>query len=68
MAVHSPEERLDRLENLITELATATRRGFDDVAGLFRETDARLDKLTRETDARLAKLAREEVERARFFD
>ena len=62
MAAKNPEERLDRLEQvvqviaedqlslqkLIAELATETRRGFDRVAQQFAETDKRF----RQTDER----------------
>jgi len=64
-------ERIDRLEKvveilaedqvslqkLIAELATETRRGFDQVAERFRETDARIDKLAHETDRRFQETA-----------
>ena len=63
------------LEKLIADLATETRRGFDQVTAQFRETDARLDKLARETDARfretdarIDKLTREGAERSRALD
>jgi DNA repair exonuclease SbcCD ATPase subunit len=66
MAAKNPEERLDRLEQvvqviaedqlslqkLIAELATETRRGFDRVAKQFEETDKRF----RQTDERIDKL------------
>ena len=110
MAARSPEERIDRLEQvmqiiaedhlavkddhrslkeghlslqadqqalqkLVAELATETRRGFDQVAAQFRETDARLDKLAREgaersrsLDERMDRLARESTERSKALD
>ena len=66
MAARTPEERLDRIEQvvqviaedqlslqkLIAELATETRRGFDRVAQQFEETDKRIDRLSKETDRR----------------
>lgn len=78
MAAKNPEERLDRLEQvvqviaedqlslqkLIAELATETRRGFDRVALQFEETDKRF----RQTDDRIDRLAQEAKERARYFD
>ena len=64
----SMKEDLVSLNHLIADLATETRRGFDQVAAQFRETDARLDKLFRETDARIDRVAHEGAERARASD
>ena len=74
MAVQSPDEFFDlwnpvvemiaegqlSLQKLIAELATETRRGFDQAAGQFCETDAPIDKLALQT----AKLAHEGAERS----
>ena len=63
MAVLSPEERFNRLEQvvhvlaegqlslekIVAELATETRKGFDRVAEQFAETDRRM----RETDTQI---------------
>ena len=71
----SMKEDLVSLNHLIADLATETRRGFDQVAAQFRETDARIDKLFRETDARfretdarIDRVAHEGAERARASD
>ena len=78
MAVRSPDERIDRLgqvvqmiaegqvslQKLVSDLATETRRGFDQVAQQFRETDAR----SRALDERLDKIAHEGAERSRALD
>ena len=73
MATRRPGERLDRLEqvvgiiaeehlslqNLVAELATETRRGFDRVAARFEETERRM----RETDEQIRQRSRELDER-----
>jgi hypothetical protein len=70
MAAKNPEERLDRLEQvvqviaedqlslqkLIAELATETRRGFDRVAKQFDEMNRKTDERFRQTDERIDKL------------
>ena len=75
MAARTHGERLDRLEQvveiiaedhlslkqLVADLATETRRGFDQVAAQFQETDRRM----RETDERTRQDAREADERMR---
>src|SRR6266849_6007605 len=64
MAMKSSEDRLDRveqivqvlaeeqlaLEKLVGELATETRRGFDQVAKQFEETDRRMGQMRKDTD------------------
>ena len=76
MALQMPDERLGRLEQLgqiiaegqislqklIAELATETRRGFDQVAAQFRETHARIDQLAHE-GAERSRTADERVDR-----
>lgn len=57
-------DRLDRLEQIVAELATETRRGFDQVAEQFRETD----RLIRRANERIDRLAAEDRERAKVFD
>ena len=66
MAKKTLAQRVDRLERvveilaedqvslqkLIAELATETRRGFDQVAKQFAETDRRMDERFRQTDER----------------
>jgi len=78
MAANTHGDRLDRLEqvvqilaedqvslqNLIAELATETRKGFDRVAAQFEETDKRM----RETDDRIAERFRQTDERGRQLD
>jgi ABC-type transporter Mla subunit MlaD len=68
-------DRLDRLEEivqllaedqvslqkLIADLATETRRGFDQIAAQSRKTDEQF----RETDARMREMSRETEERFR---
>ena len=89
-------ERLDRLEQVVTilaegrislektvaELATATRRGFDQVAAQFdvigkrmAETDERMRQMaqenaqrSRDVDDRIRQLARENSQRSREVD
>jgi len=73
MAAKTHGERLDRLEQivqilaedqlslqkLIADLATETRRGFDQVNEQFKETDRRMretDERLRQTDERIDKL------------
>jgi methyl-accepting chemotaxis protein len=80
MAAKSQEERIDRLEQvvqviaegqlslekLIADLATETRRGFDQVAEQMRETDKQMretDRQMRETDRKMGELARRTDER-----
>jgi hypothetical protein len=70
MAAKTHGERIDRLEKvvqilaedqvslqkIIAELATETRRGFDEVKEQFKETDRRMretDERMRQTDLRL---------------
>jgi ABC-type transporter Mla subunit MlaD len=55
---------LEKLEKIVANLATETRRGFDQVAAQFRETDARMREMSRETDKRF----RETDERFRRTD
>ena len=64
------EQRLDRLEavvqvlaedqvslqKLIADLATETRKGFEQVARQFAETDRRMQEMSRQTDERIDKL------------
>ena len=86
MAELSPGQRIDRLERvveilaedqlklqeLVTELATATRRGFDDA----READDRIraemreaEERRRAADEKIRAEFREEMrERARYYD
>ena len=52
------------LQKLIAQLATETRRGFEQVAQQFAETDRRMEQMRRETDARF----RETDERFRRTD
>ena len=52
------------LQKLIADLATETRRGFDQVSAKFEETDRRIEARSRETDARF----RETDERMRKTD
>ena len=73
MTARTRAERQDRLElmagmiaaegvslqNLIAELATETRRGFDRVAAQFEETDRHM----RETDERMRRSSHELDER-----
>ena len=75
-------ERQVSLEQIVADLATETRRGFDQVAEQFRETDRqirrtdeRIDRLAAEdrarakaADERLDRLAAEDRERAKIFD
>jgi methyl-accepting chemotaxis protein len=73
MAEKTHGERIDRLEQviqiiaedqlslqkLIADLATETRRGFDQVKEQFKETDRHMretDERMRQTDARIDKL------------
>ena len=73
MAERTHGERIDRLEQivqilaedqislqkLIADLATETRRGFEQVSEQFKETDRRMretDERMRQTDARIDKL------------
>ena len=57
------ESRLS-LEHTVAELATETRRGFDQFAEQFRETDRQI----RRTDERIDRLAAEDRERAKALD
>jgi methyl-accepting chemotaxis protein len=53
-------ERQADLEKIVADLATETRRGFDQIAVKFRETDERFretDKRFRETDERFRETA-----------
>ena len=82
-------ERLDRLEQvvgilaedqvslqrLVAELATETRRGFDQVAARFEaatkrmdEDQARTEERFRETDERMREMARQNSQRSRELD
>ena len=57
-----PDDRLEQimqilaedqhsLQQLVSNLATETRRGFDQGAAQFRKTDARMDKLARKAQS-----------------
>ena len=48
----SQEDRQTTFEHIVTDLATEMRRGFDQVAAQFVETDRRM----RQTDERIDKL------------
>jgi methyl-accepting chemotaxis protein len=78
-------ERLDRLEEVVgilaeshislekvvAELATETRRGFDQVAAQFEVIGKRMvetDERMRETDERIREMARENTQRSRELD
>jgi DNA anti-recombination protein RmuC len=75
-------ERLDRLdevvgilaeshlslENLVAELATETRRGFDQVAAQFVAATKRMDENEARTQARFQEMARENAQRSRETD
>jgi membrane protein involved in colicin uptake len=70
MAAKTHGERIDRLEQVIhilaedqvslqkivADLATETRRGFDEVKKQFRETDRRMDARMKRADERIDKL------------
>jgi hypothetical protein len=59
------------LEKLLADLATETRRGFDQVAAQFAETDRRMretDERMRETDQRMREGFRQTEERFRETD
>ena len=43
------------LQKLIAQLATETRRGFEQVASQFAETDRRMQEMSRQTDERFRK-------------
>lgn len=49
-------QRVDRLERVVAKLATATRKGFDQVAKQFKETDRRMREMDKKTDERIDKL------------
>jgi hypothetical protein len=51
------------LKQLVADLATETRRAFDQVAAQFQETDERLRQQGREADERIRQHARETDER-----
>ena len=55
------EKGLANLQQIVADLATATRQGFDQVAHRFRETDERL----RETDRRIEERFRRTDEQIR---
>ena len=73
---------MDRLEQAVVELATETRRGFDQVAAQFEliikrmdENEERTEKRFREigerfreTDERFREMARENAQRSREVD
>ena len=58
----SVKEGLVSLNHLIADLATETRRRFDQVAAQFRETDARIDRVAHE-GAERARASDERVDR-----
>lgn len=59
MAGKTIGQRVDRLERVVAELATETRKGFDRVAKQFAETDKRM----RETDRRMHEMDKKTDER-----
>jgi uncharacterized membrane-anchored protein YhcB (DUF1043 family) len=63
------------LERVVAELATETRRGFDQVAAQFAAVTKRMDEdrahteeRFRETDERFREMARENSQRSRELD
>jgi hypothetical protein len=53
VASKTPDERIDRLEQVIAVLATETRRGFDLVRQQFEAGVQEADKRWRQTDERM---------------
>lgn len=63
MAAKTVGQRVDRLEKVVAELATATRKRFDQVAKQSEETDRqirdmnrRMHEMDKKTDERIDKL------------
>ena len=56
MAARTIGQRVDPLERVVAQLATETRKGFDQVAKQFKETDRRMRAMDKKTDERIDKL------------
>jgi ElaB/YqjD/DUF883 family membrane-anchored ribosome-binding protein len=66
MPARTHGERIEQLEQIVAELATETRRAFDQVAEHMKETDRRIretDQRIRENDTRYTERSRQTDER-----